>query len=137
LRYDTGDLAIAAAGRCPCGRTLPLVASIEGRARTALHLADGRVVTTRAIMDGLAGAGPPGRYLLLQESLNRFRLEIADPGSREAFVPLLRILLGDVELAVDAGMSPARLPHKTDAVLAAGAPQASGPERRLSTATTP
>lgn len=36
LRYDTGDLAIAADDPCPCGRTLPAFTALSGR---RLHLA--------------------------------------------------------------------------------------------------
>jgi phenylacetate-CoA ligase len=33
IRYDTGDIAVAAEGPCPCGRTLPCFGEIVGRYR--------------------------------------------------------------------------------------------------------
>lgn len=42
LRYDTGDLAEAAAeGPCPCGRSLPAFGPIHGRFRRLVNLPDG------------------------------------------------------------------------------------------------
>lgn len=37
IRYDTGDLAEAVAGDCPCGRTLPAFGRILGRYRPTSH----------------------------------------------------------------------------------------------------
>ena len=45
LRYDTGDLAEPVEGRCPCGRTLPVVRAIHGRQEDVIVTPDGRVVT--------------------------------------------------------------------------------------------
>jgi len=42
LRYATGDLGIAASP-CRCGRSFPRLASIEGRARGSVLLADGQI----------------------------------------------------------------------------------------------
>ena len=48
LRYDTDDLAVAADGRCPCGRTLPAFADVVGRYSRIAYLPDGSL--------GLVGA---------------------------------------------------------------------------------
>jgi phenylacetate-CoA ligase len=42
IRYRIGDLVEAAPDRCPCGRELPLLGRIEGRAGDFLTLPDGR-----------------------------------------------------------------------------------------------
>ncbi len=42
IRYRVGDLVEAAPDSCPCGRTLPLLGRIEGRAGDFLTLPDGR-----------------------------------------------------------------------------------------------
>ena len=44
VRYLNGDLAVAAAGRCPCGRAHPRLQSIEGRRAETLSDAAGRPV---------------------------------------------------------------------------------------------
>jgi phenylacetate-CoA ligase len=41
IRYDIGDLAVAAHGPCPCGRTLPRLVTILGRQRGVFTFPDG------------------------------------------------------------------------------------------------
>ena len=52
LRYDTGDVGIAVAGPCPCGRTLPSFAEVSGRLRRFAGLPPG----SRQRFNVLAGA---------------------------------------------------------------------------------
>ena len=42
IRYETGDLAAWATAPCPCGRTLPLLATVHGRAVASITTTDGR-----------------------------------------------------------------------------------------------
>jgi phenylacetate-CoA ligase len=42
IRYETGDRATLSAGRCRCGRTLPLLEAIEGRVDDVVITRDGR-----------------------------------------------------------------------------------------------
>jgi phenylacetate-CoA ligase len=109
LRYDTGDLAVAAAGPCPCGRSLPLIQSVEGRARSAVTRADGRVLTMRAIVDHLAGALPPDLYRLHQETETQFRLQIAPgpAGEADRLMSRLSELLGGAEIRFAGDLSAA------------------------------
>jgi phenylacetate-CoA ligase len=44
IRYDTGDRATTEAGGCVCGRTLPLLRAIEGRADDVVYTRDGRAI---------------------------------------------------------------------------------------------
>ena len=115
IRYNTADLAIAASGRCSCGRQLPLMGSIEGRERASILLGDGRLLTTRKILDHLAGTLRLGEYRLYQESLKKFRLELTfhalvghtrienvEPDSNVHLILLghLRKLLGEIDLSI-------------------------------------
>jgi phenylacetate-CoA ligase len=52
IRYDSGDLATASRGPCPCGRTLPTFQDIQGRYRRFAHVPDG----TRQRVNGLLAA---------------------------------------------------------------------------------
>lgn len=45
IRYRTGDMAVWAQGDCPCGRTLPRLARIEGRMMDAIVKLDGSILT--------------------------------------------------------------------------------------------
>lgn len=115
LRYDTADLAMAKADSCPCGRPLPVLGSIEGRARSSILLEDGRVLTTRMIIGHLAGWLSPGEYRLYQENTKQFRLELTPNAFRDhrdgngtpiqpdraAVLRHLHKILGDVDISVE------------------------------------
>ncbi len=45
IRYFTGDLAVAAAGACACGRGFPLMGSIDGRSQECLHTVSGKILS--------------------------------------------------------------------------------------------
>ena len=45
IRYRVGDLVGPAPGPCPCGRALPLLGELQGRAGDDITLPDGRVVS--------------------------------------------------------------------------------------------
>jgi phenylacetate-CoA ligase len=103
LRYDTGDLAVAAGGPRPCGRGLPTLASIEGRAASALLAADRRVVTPRALLDWMAGTLRVGEYRVVQTTPAIVRLELIQGahGDAETAVQRLHGLLGEVSISVE------------------------------------
>ena len=118
IRYDTGDLGLAANGPCPCGRQGPLVGAIEGRAREALRLPDGRILTRRWIVDQLNGFPRLGEYRLHQETPSRFRLALGQRGTNDSggaesqrsaredeakVLSRLRDVLGRVEIIVEPG----------------------------------
>lgn len=115
IRYNTADLAIAASGGCSCGRQLPVMGSIEGRERASILLGDGRLLTTRQILDHLAETLRLGEYRLYQKSLKKFRLELTfhalvahtrienvEPDSNVHLILLghLRKLLGEIDLSI-------------------------------------
>lgn len=45
IRYAIGDLGVLTDRRCPCGRGLPLLAAVEGRAVDIIHLPDGSAIS--------------------------------------------------------------------------------------------
>ena len=85
IRYDTDDLAEAADGPCPCGRTLPAFQRIHGRYRRTAYLPPGTYelwMTFRGIVPDM----PPA----LLENVRRFQLHQFLDGSFE-----LRLELAD------------------------------------------
>jgi phenylacetate-CoA ligase len=50
LRYDTGDMMSFDPRPCPCGRLLPLIKNLEGRASDFLTLPSGRRISPRAVV---------------------------------------------------------------------------------------
>ncbi len=108
LRYDTGDLARAFAEPCPCGRTLPALNPIEGRQSRTVTTGRGQRVTTRAIVEALAGILVPDDFRLTPEAGAGFRLQVtpeaaavADGADLRRAVLRLRALLDAADLRVE------------------------------------
>jgi phenylacetate-CoA ligase len=109
IRYDSGDLAEAGGGECPCGRTQPFFAEIAGRYRRYAGLPEGTRERVRAIRHAIEKMPAEliaflRRYQLHQDRENRFtlRLKTASPAPEgfrrrihEAWAPL-----GDVPLTI-------------------------------------
>ncbi|MDX1383676.1 MAG: hypothetical protein R3190_08535 [Thermoanaerobaculia bacterium] len=90
IRCDTGDLAVAARGDCGCGRELPLLASIEGRATSTLEAADGTWVTARQVAAGLFEVAGVDDYRLHQGASGRIELTLRDDGQGRGASPSRR-----------------------------------------------
>mgnify|MGYP001214634146 CR=1 FL=1 len=72
-RYDTGDLAEAVEGPCPCGRTLPSFGEIQGRYSRIASLPEGTAPLVRAFRE-LVGHLPASVLAgLRQYQLHQFR----------------------------------------------------------------
>jgi phenylacetate-CoA ligase len=109
LRYDTGDLAVAPHGElCACGRPLPLLGRIDGRARRTLVRGDGRVVTTRELVEALGGLLAPDRFRVRQDAEGRARLEVAPGENGAAAAAAVEALVGEGPIPVDGPPPPPR-----------------------------
>jgi len=49
IRYAVGDVGVPSNEECPCGRTLPLMKLVEGRADSFIFFPDGRVLSPMAL----------------------------------------------------------------------------------------
>jgi phenylacetate-CoA ligase len=79
VRYDLGDYAIAAAGTCRCGRTLPLLGRIVGRKRVMFRRADGRSYFPYVLLDALRRTVAMKQFQLVQVAAEAFRVRyVAD-----------------------------------------------------------
>jgi phenylacetate-CoA ligase len=76
LRYATGDRGVLSAARCRCGRPLPLIERIEGRANDAIVTPDGRIMNSLALIYAVREVEGIERFRIFQEELDRFRIEI-------------------------------------------------------------
>lgn len=81
FRYDTGDLAEAVGGPCPCGRTLPSFGDIAGRYRSYAGLPARSRERVRAIRNAVEQYPPEGlaflrRYQLHQDLQDRYTLRL-------------------------------------------------------------
>lgn len=79
IRYALGDLAEPDDERCPCGRSLPLVKRIEGRADDALVMPNGELVSPRRVnvLDGIEGVE---QYRIVQRRNDRIVAEVVPSG---------------------------------------------------------
>jgi phenylacetate-CoA ligase len=120
LNYRLRDIAALCAQPCPCGRTLPLLSSLEGRKYDVIEFADGRFVHPAAVdhifYERLRQHGDKVlQYQLIQHDYGRFELRLA-MADRAAFdrtapgyVAKLRELLGAMA-TIEAVYHPERLP---------------------------
>lgn len=76
LRYLLGDTATLSSKRCPCGKNLPLIESLDGREDTIFKLPDGRLVHGNAA-NQLARKFPAIRqFQLIQTSPEKAQLYV-------------------------------------------------------------
>jgi phenylacetate-CoA ligase len=105
IRYRTGDRgSIGDDGPCACGRTLPALASIEGRADDTVVTPDGRRVGR---LDPVFKAGLPIREAqIVQDAPDHIRVRyVPDAGftaaSSRQIVRRLRDRLGDMRVTLE------------------------------------
>lgn len=105
IRYEVGDrgkLAAVSQG-CPCGRTLPVIAGLEGRTNDLLLTRDGRqVYWLNPVLYGL----PIREAQIVQESLDRVRVRCAPAPDFNAkamslIVERLRARMGEVKVVLE------------------------------------
>ena len=109
IRYDTGDLAVAVAESCSCGRGFPLLGRIEGRSLDCLRTPSGDEISPAILghflfvyHDHLEAVR---HYQLIQETATRANLLVVpgqgwDEERRERLRSDLKQLLGD-QMEVD------------------------------------
>lgn len=106
IRYRVGDRVTPAApdATCPCGRTLPLLESVEGRTDDVLYTADGRAIGR---LDPVFKASLPIREAqIIQERLNCFRVRFVPAAdytlaAGQGLIDRLRERLGSVHVVLE------------------------------------
>jgi phenylacetate-CoA ligase len=82
IRYELGDFAVAGTGPCACGRTLPVIARIDGRARNAFVFRDGSRMWPRTLtIQGMHRFVPFTRFQLIQHDFEAIELRYLPDGS--------------------------------------------------------
>jgi len=95
LNYRLGDVASFAARPCSCGRTLRMLADVDGRTEDMLPLADGRVLHPRAVWGVVKPHEEVLQYQLVQTSPRDFVLRLvtaSDEDHRRVAEPIAREL---------------------------------------------
>jgi phenylacetate-CoA ligase len=85
IRYAIGDVAVAGTQPCPCGRSLPIIAQVEGRTRNAFVFRDGTRVWPRGrLVRQMKAFVPFIQYQLVQLDFERIELRYVPDGSGRA-----------------------------------------------------
>lgn len=71
VRYEIGDYAVAAAGKCDCGRTLPLIGKIVGRGMNLFRLRDGRLISPWHLATAVRQRAEVKQFQIVQNSAGR------------------------------------------------------------------
>jgi hypothetical protein len=89
LNYRLGDIAAKVTRSCTCGRTLPLLANIEGRLEDVLVLRDGSFVHPLSIWGIFKSRPEVLRYQVIQHTADTFdlRLVTADRNTYDRLLP--------------------------------------------------
>lgn len=151
LNYATGDLGSMAGAPCPCGRTLPMLATLDGREDDLIVLPGDERLHDSTLLPRLYDVPGVIRVQVVQETLDRFRVRVvhsralADGVLRERLAAALGQVigphLGDVQVEIDdeipcapgakfrcvVSRVPDRGPIRPGALAAPDPPAASGP----------
>jgi phenylacetate-CoA ligase len=76
FRYKTRDLAYSSSESCPCGRSLPLLKSVEGRQIDCITAHDGKVVTPKRILTLMHSVEGLPKCQLIQRAPGSFSLRV-------------------------------------------------------------
>jgi phenylacetate-CoA ligase len=99
LNYRLEDMVAPGRGRCECGRALPVLERIEGRADELILLADGTPVHALAVITQLQKIAGLRQVQVVQEALTEFRVRaVTDAGSTgiESAIPqVMQTTLGE------------------------------------------
>jgi phenylacetate-CoA ligase len=105
IRYDTGDSAEAAREPCPCGRILPLLRCVYGRAVDSVLLPDGGRLFWPFFHEVLGGYGGLSRWRVVQHGQRHLEIQLVLSPDRISLLKtieldLRRALPHEVELKV-------------------------------------
>lgn len=76
IRYRTGDRAVLDDRRCPCGRGLPMLREIQGRATDFVRAQNGTVMHGLALIYTLRDITGIAAFKIVQESLDLTRVQL-------------------------------------------------------------
>jgi phenylacetate-CoA ligase len=93
LNYRIGDRGVLDPEPCPCGRSLPLLATLEGRRSELLRLADGREISSLSLESTFSDE--------LEAALEAQFVQRGDGELVWRIVPFERVDLADLQAQVD------------------------------------
>jgi len=76
MNYRLGDLVTPGAGKCPCGRTLPLIADIDGRLDDLIERPDGSRLHALTVIPKLQAVPGLSQVQVIQKGVDEFLLRV-------------------------------------------------------------
>ena len=76
IRYKLGDVGVPTEEKCPCGRGLPLMDMIEGRANDFVRVPNGRIFSPIVVFESIRSVGMISHFRIIQEKEDRFTIEL-------------------------------------------------------------
>lgn len=76
LNYRLGDVATMLPGRCPCGRSLPMISFLEGRRTEWLQSTSGKLVHPQGVRELLRTEVEVWRYQVVQRRPDHFEIAV-------------------------------------------------------------
>jgi phenylacetate-CoA ligase len=95
LNYRLGDVAALSSASCSCGRTLPVLAELEGRVEDTIFLPHGEFVHPRAVWGVFKQQHEVLRYQLIQHAPEHFELRLVTIDS-ETYQRIIGQILADL-----------------------------------------
>ena len=76
IRYEVGDMASLSSAPCPCGRGLPLLTRVQGKARPHFKLAGNRLKHSSGLVHAITTVGVHHQHQVIQKSLDHVIVRI-------------------------------------------------------------
>jgi phenylacetate-CoA ligase len=76
IRYEIGDLAVAADTICPCGRGLPMLAKLSGRTTDVVYTRSGKAIAGTALLHVFLTPMGVSQFQFVQESYDRVVIKL-------------------------------------------------------------
>jgi len=91
IRYATGDRGSLSSQRCRCGRALPLLEKLEGRAMDFFMAADGRTIPGGSVFYSFYGIDGIEQFRVIQKEVSRFHIQmVVGPNYKPEDEPRIR-----------------------------------------------
>ncbi len=107
VRYEIGDVGILSDEKCPCGRGLPLLKSIEGRTDDLFVTPSGELHTSPGLIVYFKAVSGISQFRIIQESLKCITVQIKPDKNFSEEIPkqiketLLKLMGGDLDIRVE------------------------------------
>ncbi len=76
IRYAVDDICVPSDRICPCGRTLPMIDSIQGRANDFVVLPDGQIVASCFLVITMQSFHEVDQYRVTQQDVNGLEVQV-------------------------------------------------------------